>query len=449
MRRWDLVELRVWVEPSGPRPVVCELRDLRQGRDDPLWTRHYWASDFGISDHLGDASLRMPIDLRRAVAQALTERFAGRALLWLHLLAPYGQLAAVPWEREIISAARTPVVRLPEPLPAAAAPAVLWRLGVILNAPAGAFWPTSYLPRLTEALTRAVKMPIEVHAFCDAATAEALSQNTPTPGLRIHRPPMVTSEGPTADRWRNWLCERLADQGLRALYIAGDGRCEGDRPRIAVAIDPALPYEPGHCGYLTGGDIRRLADRLGAPAVGIGSTPGNPCELANRLLADEVGVGQCGPTAYVDVAADSWGRGLAAAQAFLANPPGSTPLPIDAGLFAYVQPTLLESVLAEPWPRTSTSVDPSLTAQLSPGFLLEQEYVERGEEVPGWVASSARYLDYTLVDQNRFGGTGGQALAKSAFAQGRARARSFIQDLLVEHADKKEPTGPNSAASQP
>ncbi|GAA2515839.1 hypothetical protein [Pilimelia columellifera] len=416
--------LRVTVAAAGERPIGCELVDLSRQRS--LWTMRFAPADFGIGPEMSPyGMLRVPGELRREIVAAVTRQLPGMSALWLHLVAPYGWLSAAPWESVLAPRLGIPVLRLPRPLPAAAAPAARWTVAVVANAPAGAIWPTGYLPAFARALTTAVRMPAQVDVFADAATADALSRGRTTPALVVHEPPAMAVDGTAADRWSRWLTGRLAGTGVRVLYVIGDGALDGVRSLTAVAADPGGRYRLGRAGYLSGGDIRRLADRLGAPAVGIGSPPGNDSDLATRLLADAVGSAQCGPTAYVDIADDREGRGMAAAQAFLANPPGSTALPIAPALFVYVQPTLLAAALGA-----------AAAGGLSPGDQVEQPYAARGEQIPGWVAASARYLDFALVDRAVKGGAEAVAMTRGAYEHGQSRGLSFVHELVAAQGEQ-------------
>src|SRR4051794_11158494 len=120
IEQWQLAVLRVQLEVADRLAAVAtELVSYVDGEPRQLWAMRHPLSAFGLPD--SDASgqsvtpdeLRLPRDLRDEIADTLRTDLRGEASLWLRLVAPYGYLGAVPWERALLGVIDVPLFRVP------------------------------------------------------------------------------------------------------------------------------------------------------------------------------------------------------------------------------------------------------------------------------------------------------------------------------------------------
>jgi hypothetical protein len=263
--------------------------------------------------------------------------------------------------------------------------------------------------------------------------------------------------------WADWIATGLAGRAVRALHVVGGAAFDTDRALLAISPDPGRPADPAHCTYVTGDEVRLLADTIGASVLSFGSPPDNPSEAATRVIADGVGLQRPGPTFFSTLRLDPGGYALAQAHAFVAGqgvPSGASeasekeaapaPIPRDPSLFAYLQPEYVQASLREPWPDPdqpgqgwltgrSPARDRSVSAVLGP--TLESapseevsQYYATAESVPGWVAASERYIDTNVAHLVETAAPPGDAPdARQAYDQGTAKALGELRDLVERH----------------
>ncbi|TPQ22491.1 hypothetical protein [Streptomyces sporangiiformans] len=407
------------------------------------------------------------------------------AALWLRLVPPYGYLGAAPWEEELARATRTPLMRVPDRLPAAADPGRVWSLAIAVNAAPESVWSAPYVESFLDALHRSVRYiraRIDVHVFADATTYEKLRELLPRaeaegdPQIHLHDPSGAwqaheerTERGVPQFRprrgargrapspqnglvWADWIAEGLDGRAVRALHVITDAVFDGDRPLLRLSPDPGIRTGPSHCTYVTGDRVRLLADTIGASVLSFGSPPDNPGDAATRVLADGIGLQRSGPTFYSSLTLDPEGLHLAHAHAFVADPRGRTPIPRYPSLFAYLQPEHVEGPLRRPWigfdgpvqpwlaadaaPTDDEAMDRALMAQapdVSPGNAVRAYYAS-SESVPGWVAASERYIDAQVARLVQTSSPPDVApAAKQSYDLGTAEALSELRDLVARH----------------
>ncbi|MFD3775138.1 hypothetical protein [Streptomyces sp. NPDC058612] len=460
--------LRVRLDLASTVPnIVAELVGYAHGEE-----RTYGhpvrlpVTDYGLNAESGPPTEAVvPAKLLDSVVPFLTEHPAG---LWLRLVSPYGHLGAIPWEREIVPRIWQPVFRVPDLLPVAADAGRVWSVAIIVCEPPhrkerGIAWAPSYVASFVNELHRAMGSEVAAHIFTDGFTSEALRRL-----LTEHDPAFVypvaefeaggqngpESEAPwdqSSDRlpspflWADWIASSLRGEAVRALYVLAPAAFDGNRPVLTMGPDPQQPAEPDDSVYVTAEDLRRLADRLGASTLCLGSPMDNPCDAATRLLADALGQHRAGPTFYSDLRADPDGAALAGAHAFLSD--RLTPVPRDPSLFGHLQPRHGWSLLGEPWPdpegpdqswltgRTSMG-DSATSRELRPAFdaVPDAERISVrygwGAAVPTWVAATERFLEAKAAKLLEAASVPGETPPmKQAFDRGTARALRELRRL--------------------
>ncbi|MGV1003732.1 MAG: hypothetical protein ACOYEV_02975 [Candidatus Nanopelagicales bacterium] len=446
IEQWELSVLRVMLDVSEQPVVRCTLSSYLRGRPRQLWSRAESLESFGLADlstRSVPSALEVPGGLREAVLETLHNELQGRAALWLRIVPPSGFLGAVPWETALLPAADVPVLRVPDRLPIPADSGGASRVAMLVNAEPGQEWGAAHVLGFTEALSNSWRDQglgdLEVDAFCDAGTAKLLASPAAelAPTVRVHRPrPEQSSRSSSPfDSWKQWMTSGLKGRSVRVLHVASAAGMDLDVPWLSISRDPGCPDELASCGYAAAEQVRRLADALGAPVLSFASPPGNPADLATRLMADSSGVVRSGPTVYVDLGSGSAEPELARLLALLASPghgPDGT-LPRSPRLFAYLQPEQVAGYLAEPPPPLTMPADVPKSL-LAAGNSAERSAVG---EMPGWVATSERFVD-TQVSALIRGSAGARSVeTKVAYDKGLATALADVRAMISRHAQEK------------
>jgi hypothetical protein len=470
IEQWRLAVLRVRLDLSARESMVAtELVGYPQGRRELIWERSYPCEGFGLAYTTRPPTrLSVPDELREDVRRSLLEDFGGEAALWLRLVPPYGYLGAVPWEEALVPVINRPLLRVPDRLPVAADPGQAWTVAIAVNATPGSRWAAPYLVDLLTALRNRVQVPVDVHVFADAEThselaadlGDAVHLHDPAVAERANRERSARAVGQfRAERrglrtaapppssgvvWADWIATGLAGQAVRALHVVSDAVFDVDRPLLAISPDPGKPTDRRYCAWVSPDNIRLVADAIGAAALSFGSPPLNPSDVATRMIADEVGLQRQGPTLYSSIRLDPHGEALARAHAYLANPPGSEPIPQHPSLFAYLQPEHIRASLRDPWP-TRTEPDerglqppraPGGPPALAPAAAEEVTAIySTADWVPTWVAATERYIDTKVADLAQTEPEPGAASpTKHAYNAGTEAALAELRELVARHA---------------
>jgi hypothetical protein len=227
--------------------------------------------------------------------------------------------------------------------------------------------------------------------------------------------------------WADWIAAELGGQTVETLHIIVYAGWDHDRPILAVSPDPDKPVEIDHCSYVTGEDIRRLADVLGASALVLGSPPANPADGASRMVADALGRQRSGPTLYTSLPEDPEGAQLAAMYEFLAGSPEERQLRRLSSMFVYLQPS---EDLYVAWPELFG--DTVLPAAYRPGALDESDLTG----APSWVSTSERYVATELAELSRPVDAPAAAPYKQSYEDGKVEALNQIQEIIAEHLER-------------
>jgi hypothetical protein len=477
IEEWQLAVLRARLDVTEWLPVVItELVSYRDGTPQQLWAMRHPLSAFGLSDSsAAPDGLGLPDDLRDEVADSLRTDLRGEASLWIRLVAPYGYLGAVPWEKSLLDVVDVPIFRVPDRLPLAADPGRRWSVAIGISAAPDAEWPAPYLRDLVEQLAENVGQDVEVDVFADAATHARLLRLgwTPPAWAHVHMPggareasaarvrrlmsssygspgspaPIdVTSPGRI---WADWISTGLAGRAVRALHVALDAVWDVEAPLLALSPDPSKPQDTDACAFVAADDVRRLADAVGAATLSLGSPPDVTSGAAMRMIADSIGLQRPGATIHSSIEHDPHGEALARLHGFLAGQSRDR-LPRDRSLFAYVQPEQVQTSLATAWPQPPPTAQPDappaaedelLRAATLPGTYrpapeddLVSYYAEAGN-VPSWVGASERYVGQQVADLTRSQDAAPKSPgSKNAYELGAAEGLAELQAIIAKHA---------------
>lgn len=461
MRQWRLVVLQVHLDLTDRKgSVVTDLVAHPDGDSHVVWSKRFPLEAFGLGSGSGPPqALRMPESLADDVKHTLATDFPDETVLWLALVPPYGYLGAVPWEESLISAIDLPVLRVPDRLPAAVDPGQLWTAVIAVNAPLGSEWAAPYINSFLDSVRDEVPASeVAVHVFADSGTVSQLRK--PVGGriaeqwVHVHDPAgaqaawedRTTREvhqfgdgrggragsepSPFEQLWGDWIVDGMDGTAVRALHVVLDGAFDGDRPMLALSKDPNTPVDRRRCGFVTADSVWRLADVIGTAAVSFGSPPGNSMDAAVRMVADTLGQQRPGPTLYSALMQDPDARELARAYGFLVAARGARKAPRHRSLFLYAQP---EEVLGR-------SADDPPPVAMPEGYLVSQgtdltDYYESAYTVPGWVATSERYIGTQLANLTQAAPVHGQGVeSKIAYDRGAAEALTELHEIVAKHA---------------
>jgi hypothetical protein len=451
IRKWRLATLQIRLDLSeGNTSVVAEVLAYGDESEDDattLWNARYPLSSFGLKGTKTPKRLVVPEDLGAAVDSAVRDAEVSR--LWLRLIPPYGYLGAVPWE----SATAFPMIRVPDRLPAPAELGRVWRTVIVVSAAPGSSWAAPYIDSFSSHLDKWIGGSCEIDVFADKGTVSALQRFSLPKEVRVHNPSYAkvavqtrASKSRSSTRvvpvsgqlWPAWIAAGLRGQAVRAVHVVLDGAFDQNRPLLTMHPDPERPVSRAGCAFVTGDEVRSLADTVGADVLSFGSSPDNPTDVATRMIADEVGQMRAGTTLYSSLTVDADGRRLAEAHATVRNRTGSWPP--DPSMFAYVQPELVEtnaphgkqmSVAT----RGKSAVDfESAAVDLEPNTNLEGIYRD-SEVVPSWVAAADRYLGNQVAGLVRQSDSEvPTAHIKGAYNKGAADALEMIRDIVDRNA---------------
>jgi hypothetical protein len=258
-----------------------------------------------------------------------------------------------------------------------------------------------------------------------------------------------SSSPPPGILWADWIAAGLQGRAVRALYVVADGAFDADVPLLAVSPDPNVAVGRDSCAYVPQEDVRLLADAVGAAVLSFGSPPGNPSDVATRVIADALGLQRAGTTLYSSLPLDPAGYALARAHEFMAaETSGTVPIPRHPSLFAYLQPESVEGSLRESWPSAEpTDISfggpaeeamlpvPEARPDVPPPSDALRAYYADADEVPAWLAASERYIDANLARLSTPPAAAGEATStRQAYEDGTAEALTELRALVTKHA---------------
>lgn len=468
IQQWRLAVLRVELDVSRREPaVVATFLSHPSARREEQWSRRDSLRDYGLGS--GGASSRVPDAVVRGVADALAHEGEQLTALWLRIVPPSGFLGAVPWERGLAPLGR-PVLRVPDRLPVGTKPQDSWTIAAAINADRDQRWGAEHVRTLVAALAH-FPLPVLVHVFPDAGTFSLMSADVISAGnasVVVHDPraarraprtvarshlsatSYVSTYRTPAQVWADWIVTGMGGRAANALHLASTAHIDVDIPLLTMAEDPAVPSDLSSCGFASEDQVQILADAVGASTLAFASPPGNPSDVATRLLADQAGGRRPGPTLYcdlgdVDSAIGPAEHSLVETYALLARPDRSeSRLPTDPRLFAYLQPADIQALLADPLGAhvhdlaTDVGYDvepPPVLADLTEGTFLATTPTADDTQ---WLASSARFVDSQVADLLASASSSSSELPSSAYDAGAAAAVRDLNALLAQYGGEEK-----------
>ena len=400
-REYNLVALKVTLQTKGEAARVrIELEVTEEHVPHTVWEQTVPADALGLSPSRGeerpDAGVehfRLPDGITDEIERQLRfVRYDGP--LWLHLVKPYGVLAAIPWER-LLAPIGNPVLRLPDAL--ADPPAELPRtLDVILCASRPlseeAFSIPAYVAAMAEHIVRAViGRRVRLNIFTDFECTRELESRLQATGLlngqvilwnphdsesykaarraqQKGRPPAVTSP------WLLWMLEAMRGKSVDVVHFLCHGYLAENSGALAFAESPTRNDDPEWYRFVGGGELGRFLLHLGAWSIAFSSPERNYSEMGLRLLADEFAQVRPGPVLYHECREDPAFVQLAAAYRLLYSHDPGPPIPMPA-IALCCQPSLM-AVRPEPQQEATAGAEE---------FIIE--------ELPAWLASAHRFVE--------------------------------------------------------
>lgn len=466
-QRWSLGVLRVTLDEAPEVPTVtCEViindgpqHEIRLRRQLPIWS-------FGVEDTLDrdrarELHLSVPPELVADLAGWVRGGMDDRAVLWIHLVKPYGVLGAVPWE-QMQASIGIPVLRLPDVLPDQAPPGGTVDIAVC----AVALERKGELPLLEVASQIMVAAgslsDVRVHFFVDQQTAEELTDRLGAetrwiPKWSVHRwdpareadtstaPRRHRREERAANRWLAWIQDAARGQSFDVLHFACHGYVtgRGDRGVLALPVSPEVADFQA-ASHVAATDVLDTARAVGAFAVGFSSLPGNYSTSGMRLVADAVGANRAGPVFMYDHLQGEGPELEYAYQLILGRKLDF--YPENASLLFYLQPDLvrLDKQRAREEPNYGVTFESTAAAEVEGAFPSLTPVVTRGagaENPPPWASVLARFVDEKRSDLKALKAeqsAGTLDEERRAYLEGVEQALRHLDDVVTRHT-----TGPS------
>ena len=292
-------------------------------RDAVPFDRGVDCDDFGFSSPVPVSSdavrLAVPEETRRALHAAVAQRADPDAPLWLEFVPPYGALAAVPWERDLVSL-DVPVLRLPPlPVPAAGRSGQL-RAVIIASAPRAktSFGVPDLVARSFSAIQRATDPPAIVDVFIDADRVDGVESavgSAPAPdAVRVHRPTPSSSEGSSSEGsarsisvstqitspWLQWVLETIGTDVVDIVQFICPGYRSLDSGALALARTPSTNDDSRWARVVGANELTTFLRATGAWFTQLTDATGDEWTIGLRLLVDQLAQLRPGTAALLD-----------------------------------------------------------------------------------------------------------------------------------------------------
>ena len=433
-RQYDIVALRVSMTSTSRQDVSFTLQAKD---DDTLRDLQTWRTTIdalGIDSHSGQRPTQrvlerpdLPARMLAFIRNYYQTDPRGRRPLWVHVVAPYGALKFVAWERVLGRALGVPVLMLPDfifppPLDTEEELEVL----VCGSAPLGhEHWSVLEAMRTTvRRISNAVDRRIHLQVFTDQAIYDTLlGEWTGLPGfaeqVTMHDPATARPFADEADEphesspyalrspWLRWMSETLSGHSVDVAHFVCHGYLSGGHGALLFAQSPLGRTDRYLAGPVRSPELNSFLTTIGAWASSFVSVTDNYSELGMRAVIDDIAQTRPGPLIMNASAADPTGEFLAEAYGFLFGRTRRSP-PASESLCLYCQPYLDPSAdpVADTSRRRRRSMAPpaevptvfrneaqrtaaDFAEQASP---LEDVYAGR-PRVSGLVASTARFAE--------------------------------------------------------
>jgi hypothetical protein len=438
-RTYGLLALVVCLDTSGSEAeVVFDLEVHAGGHPETVARWRAPARAIGVPDRLDRSTDRLskhafhlPHPFAGELADWLRQQADDDQPLWLHLRKPYGYLGCVPWEGLLVPELGRPILRLPDffERPPLETPRAL-EVALCCSTPDDerAYGQNALIDLLLERTLGATDRPMRVHVFTDSRFSPALAARAGSGPVVVHSRATVP-EASDEHPWFAWMRRSLGGRSVDVVHFMGHGYVARGRGSLALAASPQ-PHAPERWStFVSDAEVDAFLTSVGAWGAAFSAAEGNYSELGLRLLADSLALRRPGAFLFHDWESDPQGYALADAYRFLYSVEPQVP-PASGAVFMYCQPFRVArpARTASAPPHGSYDEDtealPEPNEEAPPagappfglwgdeeealaegegsdaGTLLENpdlgeaaELVEAEENVPGWLATTARFLE--------------------------------------------------------
>ena len=347
----------------------------------------------------GEPQLSVPKPVVQWVGGWVADQLVPEDVLWLHLVKPYGQLGAVPWERDLQPACRIPLLRLPDALPSdeRMSSTVHVALCATMPVPDGYSTVLQMVPPATRALVAAMGDRLRLHVFPDPDTHDFLKEQLadladsvtlyradgdlertlePTPGL----------DNP----WLRWMRQTMGGRAFDAVHFITHGYALGTDGALITTSTPTSP-DRIFPRTVQVRELRTFLTHVGANVAGFTTPFDNYSDYGLLKVVDELGALRAGPVLLHNACEDRKMAVLGDAYAFLTAELVGQP-PASPALVLFAQPRQVDGVK-----------DGSVRREFD--LLKRSEavatYLSR-DETPAWIAASEQYIKEREAELIRF-----------------------------------------------
>ncbi len=335
--------------------------------------------------------------------------------LWLRLSKPVGLLTAVPWEHLLQPLLGIPVLRLPYHLIRPREPREEIDTVICFSSPATeAAVERDLVDQVTGLIPSDLARLTNFHLFADRAVYDHLIrlQRTYHGKYRIivYSPPMQKLRG---NPWFSWITESLRLRSADVVHFL----CHSHRVReegcLVMATSPT-GNSTGTTNLVYAEEVVEFLNRIGAWSLALTAPPNNYCAASMLMLLDSVAQLRPGPGLLHEMKHPDSGTALGAAYRFLYQAGQQAPSSPAISLYCH--------------PSREDAHDEEAGALLSQYTLAGKLGLRLADSSqPVWLASAQRILEASAGEV--------AAELEADPNSGRARARQFVVDALVESAD--------------
>lgn len=446
-RTYDLLVLAVRLDTTG-RDVLArfELEAKHDGEIESVMDWSIPAEALGVPERLDRhtgrllrSDFHLPDGLIADVRGWIEAEGDPRRPLWLHLRKPYGFLGCVPWEALLVPALGLPVLRLPDffERPPLETPRAL-EIVLCSSTPDDerAYGQFDHLGTIVDRILDAADRPTTVHVFTDDRLGPALAGRAPSNRVIVHPPAAANrftwtrerSERETSENaWFRWIRGALSGRSVDVVHFMGHGYLARGRGALALSASPDPAAQARWSTFVGDAEVDAFLTSLGAWGVAFSAAEGNYSELGLRLLADTIALRRPGAILFHDWEHDWSGAALGEAYRFLYSVEPQPP-PVSEAVFMYCQPfrvaseppeeeaeaappepssrgvtispAAAEYESAEPPEAMPVGAAPEESPPAPPAPPAAQPF-EDAENVPNWIAATARYVEQQAYQLNR------------------------------------------------
>jgi hypothetical protein len=482
--QFGLTSLKVALTGSGQDTGV-QLDLQRSGGGETRTTSglRLGPEEFGLPSRLearaeraGKYSFRLPESVGVKLSEFLQDHPAGSPL-WIHLVQPYGFLAALPWEGILANHVRGPVLRLPDFIfesPNRARSRLDVAICASVPRAKAMFDAEDYIGRLLDSYSKVEARAVTIHLFTDQDVFQGLREVREGPGgieVRVYDPQETdsfpgshearedssrsTRSGGITSPWLQWMLKSRKKSSFDAVHFVCHGYLSTNKGYLALAESPTLNKDRRSARFVGSAELNTFLNRVGAWATGFTSPDHNYSALGLRLLADAMVRTRPGPMLCQEgVRGEDW-ETLGGLLAFLFSREASTP-PQAPGFFVSCQPSLVRGLadgsmsddrgkVKARGGRFPSILFPSRRVGSGPGR--EDSFQFEGEDAPGWLSTAARYIEqrrWRIDSERRHADTVPISKARRAELEATEEALKKLEQMIHGWKSPGSPHGKRS-----